>query len=73
MRGEQIVESENRQVPWGPTLTAWRPIGNAMLSLDVLNPLSSALKTVLRVDIPNTATGEVGFLNEGWWGMDVKP
>jgi hypothetical protein len=25
----------------------------------------------MRVDIPQDATGEVGFLNEGWWGMNV--
>jgi alpha-N-arabinofuranosidase len=43
------------------------------LSLDVLNPLSDALTTVMRVDIPTDATGEVGFLNEGWWGMNIKP
>ena len=27
----------------------------------------------MQVDIPNNATGEVGFLNYGWWGMDVSP
>ncbi|KAI5801254.1 alpha-L-arabinofuranosidase A [Geopyxis carbonaria] len=64
---------ENKQVPWAPTLTGWKPIGDAVLSLDVLNPLSDALTTVLRVDVPQTATGEVGFLNEGWWGMDIQP
>jgi alpha-N-arabinofuranosidase len=73
MRGARIVDSENKQVPWGPTLTGWKPIGGAVLSLDVLNPLSDALRTVMRVDIPTDATGEVGFLNEGWWGMDIKP
>ena len=23
--------------------------------------------------VPDNATGEVGFLNEGFWGMDVRP
>ncbi|KAF8247046.1 glycoside hydrolase [Wilcoxina mikolae CBS 423.85] len=73
MEGDRIISSENKAVPWGPTLTAWKLIGGVVLSLDVLNPLSNALQTVLTVDIPTNATGEVGFLNEGWWGMDVKP
>ncbi|KIM27412.1 glycoside hydrolase family 51 protein [Serendipita vermifera MAFF 305830] len=59
--------------PWAPTLTAWKSIGGALLSLDLLNPLSENLRTVLKVDIPSNATGEVGFLNEGWWGMNVQP
>ncbi|KIM20380.1 glycoside hydrolase family 51 protein [Serendipita vermifera MAFF 305830] len=59
--------------PWAPTLVGWKSIGGAVLSLDLLNPLSDALRTVLKVDIPATATGEVGFLNEGWWGMNVQP
>lgn len=70
--GDRIIDSENKEVPWGPTLTAWKSIGGALLSLDTLNPLSDALGTVLRVDIPTDATGEVGILNEGWWGMDVQ-
>ena len=36
-----------------------------MLSLDILHPLSKELPTVLQVDFPLNATGEVGFLNEG--------
>ncbi len=62
-----------RNISFRTFLTAWKPIGGAKLSLDKSNPLSDALKTVLRVDIPAGATGEVGFLNEGWWGFDVKP
>ncbi|KAA8895832.1 alpha-L-arabinofuranosidase A [Sphaerosporella brunnea] len=73
IKGSHIVASENPLVPWGPTLTGWRAIGSARLSLDVLNPLSTALPTVMRVDIPVDATGEVGILNEGWWGMDIQP
>lgn len=71
-RGARIVSSE-AEIPWAPTLTAWGPIGGAILSLDLVNPLSEALRTVMRVDIPQDAVGEVGFYNEGWWGMDVRP
>ncbi|KAL7269769.1 hypothetical protein RUND412_007554 [Rhizina undulata] len=72
LRGVRVVDSE-AEIPFGPTLTAWQPIGDAILSLDLFNPLSDALTTVMRVDIPQYATGEVGFLNTGWWGMDVQP
>lgn len=71
-RGARIVSSE-AEIPWAPTLTAWKPIGGAILSLDLMNPLSEALRTVMRIDIPQDAVGEVGFYNEGWWGMDVRP
>ncbi|KAF2087112.1 glycoside hydrolase family 51 protein [Saccharata proteae CBS 121410] len=64
---------ENPIVPYGPVLTGWAPIGDVRMSLDVLHPLSSALPTVMQIDIPANATGEVGFLNYGWWGMDVSP
>ncbi|KAI9806545.1 MAG: hypothetical protein M1833_003732 [Piccolia ochrophora] len=70
---QSIISSENPYVPFGPVLKSWRPIGDVKLSLDILHPLSEALPTVMQIDIPNNATGEVGFLNEGWWGMDVRP
>lgn len=57
--------SENPVEPFGPVLTGYRSIGGAVLSLDILHPLSSALPVVMQVDIPQDATGEVGFLNEG--------
>ena len=71
--GSSIIDAENPIVPFGPTLDGWRGIGDAKLSLTRLRPLSDALPTVLQVDIPYDATGEVGFLNEGWWGIDVRP
>ncbi|KAL0259617.1 hypothetical protein SLS55_005354 [Diplodia seriata] len=73
LAGNVIVSSENPVVPYGPVLTGWAPIGDVRLTLDVLHPLSDALPTVLQVDIPANATGEVGILNYGWWGMDVSP
>lgn len=54
-------------------INGWEPIGDTLLSLDRLHPLSDALPTVMQVDILDTATGEVGFLNTGWWGMQVSP
>lgn len=66
-----VQDSENPILPWGPVLTGWRGIGNVSLSLTLLHPLSEALPVALQLDIPWDATGEVGFLNEGWWGIDV--
>ncbi|KAF1991766.1 glycoside hydrolase family 51 protein [Aulographum hederae CBS 113979] len=73
LEGNTIISSENPTIPFGPVLTGWAPIGNVRMSLDLLHPLSDALPTVMQVDIPANATGEVGFLNYGWWGMEVMP
>ncbi|KAG5653563.1 hypothetical protein H0H81_012252 [Sphagnurus paluster] len=54
-------------------LLAWHPINAA--SLNVVagpDPLSSALPNFLRVTVPETATGAVGFGNEGFWGIHVN-
>lgn len=67
-----ITSSENSVEPFGPVLTGYRPIGDVRLSLDRLHPLSNALPTVLQINILENATGEVGFLNEGWWGINVE-
>lgn len=64
---------DNPVQPFGPVLTGWHPIGNVTLALDRLHPLSDALPNSLQVTFPQKATGEVGFLNTGWWGMDVLP
>lgn len=68
-----ILDSENPVEPFGPALQGWRPIGGARLSLDRVHPLSEALPTVMQVKIPLNASGEVGFLNEGFFGMNVVP
>lgn len=39
----------------------------------MLHPLSDALQVALQIDIPADATGEVGFQNEGFWGINVSP
>ena len=66
-------EPENPILPYGPVLTGWAPIGNVTLSLTQIEPLSEALPIVLQIEIGENATGEVGFFNEGWWGIDVRP
>lgn len=58
-------------VPYGPVLSGWQAIGAAEISLNLEYPLSAALPTVLQVTIPWNATGEVGILNEGWWGVSL--
>jgi alpha-N-arabinofuranosidase len=65
LEGNSIISSENPVIPFAPTLAGWAPIGNVKLSLDSLHPLSDALSTVMQIDIPKGATGEVGFKNFG--------
>ncbi|KAK5941790.1 hypothetical protein PMZ80_005741 [Knufia obscura] len=71
--GNSIIGSENPIIPFGPVTTGWKPIGDVFISLTQLHPLSEALPIVLQLDIPFNVTGEVGILNEGWWGIDVRP
>lgn len=71
--GSSIVSSENPILPFGPVTTGWKPVGDAYISLTLLQPLSDALPVALQLEIPTNATGEVGILNEGYWGMDVRP
>lgn len=54
-----------------PGLTAWADVGNATISVDSDNPLTSAIPHTLRLNVPNGATGQVGFTNEGYWGIPV--
>lgn len=68
--GQSIIGSENLILPFAPVLTGWRGIGDVRISLDLLHPLSEALPTVLELDIPFNATGEVGIINEG---KSIKP
>lgn len=39
--------------------------------MDSDNPLTSAITKTLRLDVPQEATGRVGFTNDGYWGMPV--
>ncbi|KAJ7484528.1 glycoside hydrolase family 51 protein [Mycena latifolia] len=54
-------------------LAAWHPVG-VDASITVIadpSPLSSALPNSLVLSIPPDATGELGFGNEGYWGINV--
>ncbi|KAI1099703.1 glycoside hydrolase family 51 protein [Jackrogersella minutella] len=54
------------------TLDAWNPVNGATLSLKNLStPLSNVLITSMNV-ASTAKQSEVGFENEGYWGMDVK-
>lgn len=71
--GSPVDANDNPTEPYGPSLTGWYPIGNASIALDRLHPLSDALPNSLALTVGANATGEVGLLNTGWWGMDVSP
>jgi len=52
------------------SLDAWTAVGDSTLSLHNLSdPLSSALPTSVKV----SGTGIAGLVNEGFWGIDVRP
>ncbi|CDO70623.1 hypothetical protein BN946_scf184748.g21 [Trametes cinnabarina] len=54
-------------------LTAWHPINNAKLVVIAdPNPVSNALPNSLQFSVPSGATGQVGFSNEGFWGINVN-
>jgi alpha-L-arabinofuranosidase len=54
------------------SLDAWYPVNGAALTLkNLTKPLSKALVTSLNVS-PKKKYGQVGFFNDGYWGMDVK-
>jgi alpha-N-arabinofuranosidase len=57
-----------------PVSTAhYFPINGATLSIkELAKPLSTALPASMHVAVGNS-TGKVGFKNEGYWGMDVRP
>ncbi|TRX91476.1 hypothetical protein FHL15_007700 [Xylaria flabelliformis] len=54
------------------SLDGWYSINGAKLSLKALDePLSKALSTSMNV-APTSTGGQVGFFNDGYWGVDVK-
>lgn len=54
-----------------PDLTAWGAVGDATITIDYDNPLSSAIPHSLRLDVPSDATGTIGVTNAGYWGIPV--
>ena len=71
--GSPITGSDNPIEPYQATLQRWEPVGNVTLSLDRFHPLSDALPNAMQMTVPVNATGRVGVLNTGFWGMDVVP
>lgn len=70
----ELIRNRAFQISEGfpATLDAWHPINGAELSLKNLSvPLSDVLVTSMNVATPSEE-GEVGFFNDGYWGMDVK-
>ncbi|KAL1635926.1 hypothetical protein SLS58_010031 [Diplodia intermedia] len=53
------------------TTTAYGAVGDVDLTVDSDNPLSSAIPYSLAVAVPDGTTGDVGFSNEGYWGILV--
>ncbi|GME36482.1 Cytochrome P450 [Neofusicoccum parvum] len=54
------------------TTTAYGTVGDVDLTVDSDNPLSSAIPYSLAVAVPDGTTGDVGFSNEGYWGILVN-
>ncbi|KAG2143080.1 glycoside hydrolase family 51 protein [Suillus clintonianus] len=54
-------------------LFAWAPINGANIKVIAdPTPLSDALPNSLELTIPTGASGQVGFGNEGYWGINVN-
>ncbi|KAJ5604899.1 hypothetical protein N7510_010053 [Penicillium lagena] len=54
-----------------PGLTAYAPVGDALISQDSLKPVSNAITSSLQVSVPADATEYVGFANTGYNGVPV--
>ncbi|KAK8121262.1 alpha-L-arabinofuranosidase [Apiospora kogelbergensis] len=70
----RAFQSSNK---FNSTLEGWTSVNGAALSLkDLAEPLSKALKTSMHVAAGSSSNGssghQVGFSNDGYWGMDVK-
>ncbi|KAK6840360.1 glycoside hydrolase family 51 protein [Apiospora arundinis] len=69
----RAFQSSNK---FNSSLQGWTPVNGAALSLkDLAEPLSKALKTSMNVAVGSSSSNgssQVGFTNDGYWGMDVK-
>ena len=54
-----------------PDLAAWAGVGEGTIAVDLENPLTAAIPHTLRLDVSQSATGQVGFSNAGYWGLPV--
>jgi alpha-N-arabinofuranosidase len=55
-----------------PGLKAYAAVGGVTLSVDTANPLSTAIKSSLKVSVPSGTDGHVGFSNSGYLGVPVN-
>lgn len=64
--------SDGSAEPPFQTLQYWHTSGSDTLTLDNEAPLlTDALPWHMRVDVAEGATGNTGFWNEGYWGMNI--
>jgi alpha-L-arabinofuranosidase len=54
-----------------PGLKAYAAIGGVTISQDTANPVSTAIKSSLKVAVTSATTGMVGFSNSGYEGVPV--
>lgn len=54
------------------TLTAYGAVGDVTLAVDFDNPLSQAIQRSLEISVAEGVSGQVGFSNEGYWGIQVN-
>ncbi|KAI9929767.1 hypothetical protein ASPWEDRAFT_155983 [Aspergillus wentii DTO 134E9] len=66
----QLLQNNGLQDPSANT-TSWASVGDATIAVDTNNPLTSAIPRTLRLDVPKGSSGQVGFSNEGYWGIPV--
>ena len=55
-----------------PNASAYAPVGDVDISEDSGTPLSAAIRSSLKVTVPEGATGKIGFLNHGYNGVPVN-
>ncbi|PMD43173.1 glycoside hydrolase family 51 protein [Hyaloscypha variabilis F] len=71
-QGTVVNTNDGAAVPPFQTLQYWHTSGSDTLNLDNEAPLlTSALPWQMRVDVAEGATGNTGFWNEGYWGMNI--
>ena len=51
------------------TIPHWTPFGDTKLTLDREGPVSKALGVSLKM----TGTGRIGIVNDGYWGIPIRP
>ncbi|KAJ5580827.1 Glycoside hydrolase superfamily [Penicillium hetheringtonii] len=52
-------------------MTSYAPVGDVKITRDTSEPVSEAIKSSLRVDVPDKTTEYVGFANTGYKGIPV--